>query len=222
MRCGNGTDAFPSTESSPGSSSTTPPASERSTHSRCSSGPLVRDDRRSHRQRCDRTRAVEPPCDGSCPDERGGRRGRARRRDVDRRGDDLPRHDARARRTRSRCCAFKRRCSPPAASDTTSRANSRDGRPSLRRYLAVEGHRVLAADDDVLPTLVLRLVDHDLAGRVTSPEDSFVLARSRSAHRRRASGRSARSIPDGYSRPGSVRNPHRRSTATSLATARTQ
>jgi nitric oxide reductase NorD protein len=52
-------------------------------------------------------------------------------------------------------------------------------RPTLaRRYLAVEGHRVLAADDDVLPTLVLRLVDHDLAGRVTSPEDSFVLARS--------------------------------------------
>jgi hypothetical protein len=52
-------------------------------------------------------------------------------------------------------------------------------RPALtRRYLAIEGHRALAGNDDVLPTRVRRLVDRDLAGLVTSPDDSLRLARS--------------------------------------------
>jgi hypothetical protein len=51
-------------------------------------------------------------------------------------------------------------------------------RPSLtRRYLAIEGHRALAANDDVLPRAVRSLVDPDVARRTTSPEASLALAR---------------------------------------------
>jgi hypothetical protein len=52
-------------------------------------------------------------------------------------------------------------------------------RPALaRRYLAIEGHRALAANEDVLPARVGRMVDRDLVGLVTSPEASLRLART--------------------------------------------
>ena len=52
-------------------------------------------------------------------------------------------------------------------------------RPALtRRYLAIEGHRALAGNEDVLPPRVRRLVDRDLVQLVASPEDSLRLARS--------------------------------------------
>jgi Mg-chelatase subunit ChlD len=53
-------------------------------------------------------------------------------------------------------------------------------RPQLaRRYLAIEAHRALAANDDVLPPGVRPLVDHDLARRSASAADSLALARVR-------------------------------------------
>jgi hypothetical protein len=50
---------------------------------------------------------------------------------------------------------------------------------TARRYLAVEGHRALAANQAVLPPLVRGLVDHDVAAMVASPEASLALARGR-------------------------------------------
>jgi hypothetical protein len=47
-----------------------------------------------------------------------------------------------------------------------------------RRYLAIEGHRALAGNDDVLPARVRRMVDRDVVQLVASPEDSLRLARS--------------------------------------------
>jgi hypothetical protein len=53
-------------------------------------------------------------------------------------------------------------------------------RPSLaRRYLAVEGHRALAAVADVLPRSLRSLLDADVAGGVDSPAASLAIARSR-------------------------------------------
>jgi nitric oxide reductase NorD protein len=53
-------------------------------------------------------------------------------------------------------------------------------RPALaRRYLAVEGHRALAANDELLPPLVRSLVDCDVAGRSDSPAASLAAAQSR-------------------------------------------
>jgi hypothetical protein len=53
-------------------------------------------------------------------------------------------------------------------------------RPALaRRYLAVEGHRALAANGAVLPPRLRHLVDLDLAARVGGPSASLELARSR-------------------------------------------
>jgi hypothetical protein len=50
-------------------------------------------------------------------------------------------------------------------------------RPALaRRYLAVEGHRALAANDDLLPYPVRSMVDLDLAMRSSSPADSLTVA----------------------------------------------
>lgn len=46
------------------------------------------------------------------------------------------------------------------------------------RYLAVEGHRALAANADLLPESLRSLIDHDVAGRSDSPETSLRLARS--------------------------------------------
>ncbi|HZM30720.1 MAG TPA: VWA domain-containing protein [Acidimicrobiales bacterium] len=52
-------------------------------------------------------------------------------------------------------------------------------RPALaRRYLAVEGHRALAASEDVLPPVVRPLVDPAAAARAGGPEASLALARS--------------------------------------------
>jgi nitric oxide reductase NorD protein len=53
-------------------------------------------------------------------------------------------------------------------------------RPALaRRYLAIEGHRALAANGEVLPPLVRLLVDCDVASRSDSPAASLTTAQSR-------------------------------------------
>jgi nitric oxide reductase NorD protein len=50
-------------------------------------------------------------------------------------------------------------------------------RPALaRRYLAVEGHRALSANDDLLPLGMRSLIDLDLAARTDSPAGSLKLA----------------------------------------------
>lgn len=48
-----------------------------------------------------------------------------------------------------------------------------------KRYLAVEGHRALAANEDVLPRLVRGLIDRNVAASVDTPEASLVQARAR-------------------------------------------
>lgn len=48
-----------------------------------------------------------------------------------------------------------------------------------RRYLAVEGHRALAANSDLLPRILLGLADHDLACRSGSPAASLGIAEGR-------------------------------------------
>jgi nitric oxide reductase NorD protein len=53
-------------------------------------------------------------------------------------------------------------------------------RPGLaRRYLAVEGQRALAANDDLLPYAVRSLIDLDFASRTTSPTESLSVAAAR-------------------------------------------
>jgi hypothetical protein len=53
-------------------------------------------------------------------------------------------------------------------------------RPALaRRYLAVEGHRALAANEDLLPPPVRSLIDCDIARRGESPAASLAAALSR-------------------------------------------
>ena len=50
-------------------------------------------------------------------------------------------------------------------------------RPALaRRYLAVEGHRALAAIEDLLPPSVRSLIDSDVAARADSPAASLAAA----------------------------------------------
>jgi nitric oxide reductase NorD protein len=52
-------------------------------------------------------------------------------------------------------------------------------RPALaRRYLAVEGHRALAANEDLLPYPMRSMIDLDLATRTRSPAESFDIATS--------------------------------------------
>lgn len=52
-------------------------------------------------------------------------------------------------------------------------------RPALaRRYLAVEAHRALAANDDVLPAVVRRLVDREVAAGLVTADASLARARS--------------------------------------------
>lgn len=46
------------------------------------------------------------------------------------------------------------------------------------RYLAVEGHRALAANDELLPHGVRSMIDLDLAARATSPAESLAIALS--------------------------------------------
>ena len=45
-----------------------------------------------------------------------------------------------------------------------------------RRYLAVEGHRALAANSALLPTTLTSLFDPEVAGISNSPEDSLSIA----------------------------------------------
>ena len=55
-------------------------------------------------------------------------------------------------------------------------------RPALaRRYLTVEGHRALAAIEDLLPPSVRSLIDSDVAARADSPAASLAAALSRQA-----------------------------------------
>jgi nitric oxide reductase NorD protein len=55
-------------------------------------------------------------------------------------------------------------------------------RPSMaRRYLATEGHRALAALEDLLPPPVGSLIDSDVAARTDSPSASLARALSREA-----------------------------------------
>ncbi|KZS72496.1 nitric oxide reductase activation protein [Mycobacterium kansasii] len=52
-------------------------------------------------------------------------------------------------------------------------------RPAVaRRYLAVEGHRALAANEYWLPEPTRGLIDRDIAARTASPADSLAAARS--------------------------------------------
>jgi hypothetical protein len=55
-------------------------------------------------------------------------------------------------------------------------------RPAVaRRYLAVEGHRALAANQDVLPLLARSLIDRSVAARSDSPAASLAAALGREA-----------------------------------------
>lgn len=63
------------------------------------------------------------------------------------------------------------------APDLVGKLGRRSG--LARRYLAVEGHRALAANDDLLPYAVRSLIDLDLASRTTSPSESLSVARAR-------------------------------------------
>ena len=55
-------------------------------------------------------------------------------------------------------------------------------RPELtRRYLAVEGHRALLANEHVLPPWVCSLIDRELASSCSSVEESLDWARGRNA-----------------------------------------
>ena len=60
------------------------------------------------------------------------------------------------------------------------------GRAAMaRRYLALEGHRALKAQEDLLPAGVCTLIDLNLAARTRSPTDS--LTRAASPRRTRSS-----------------------------------
>jgi len=50
-----------------------------------------------------------------------------------------------------------------------------------RRYLAVEGHRALVSNADVLPRMLAAEADHDVAGRSDSPAASLSIASGKSA-----------------------------------------
>ncbi|MEX2293869.1 MAG: VWA domain-containing protein [Acidimicrobiales bacterium] len=53
-------------------------------------------------------------------------------------------------------------------------------RPALaRRYLAVEGHRALAANEHLLPQSACRLIDHDIAAALATAGAALEVARSR-------------------------------------------
>ncbi|MEZ0365187.1 nitric oxide reductase activation protein NorD [Mycobacterium sp. pUA109] len=52
-------------------------------------------------------------------------------------------------------------------------------RALAHRYLAIEGHRALACNAELLPPAVRTLIDHDLAARSNSPATSLRLARDR-------------------------------------------
>lgn len=54
------------------------------------------------------------------------------------------------------------------------------GREAVRRYLAIEGHRALAANEAFLPPAVAAMIDHGVAGSVDSPQASLERALARS------------------------------------------
>jgi hypothetical protein len=56
-------------------------------------------------------------------------------------------------------------------------AELRGHRSLATRYLAVEGHRALAANDGALPPWMRSMVDRHVVGRLLSPSDSLELAR---------------------------------------------
>ncbi|ORB17156.1 nitric oxide reductase activation protein NorD [Mycobacterium noviomagense] len=61
----------------------------------------------------------------------------------------------------------------------TRRLNRRSA--VARRYLAIEGHRALTTNEDLLPLSVRPLIDRELAARTDSPAASLAAARSREA-----------------------------------------
>ena len=66
-----------------------------------------------------------------------------------------------------------------AAGSLEARVVRQLGRRSAvaRRYLAVEGHRALAANDELLPAVVRALIDREVSSRVDSAEASLAIAR---------------------------------------------
>ena len=56
-------------------------------------------------------------------------------------------------------------------------AELRGRRGLATRYLAVEGHRALAANDHALPRWMHPMIDHGVAGGLAAPSDSLELAR---------------------------------------------
>ena len=48
-----------------------------------------------------------------------------------------------------------------------------------RRFLAIEGHRALVANSDLLPGVLASMGDRDIAGRSDSPADSLSIAAGR-------------------------------------------
>jgi nitric oxide reductase NorD protein len=55
-------------------------------------------------------------------------------------------------------------------------------RPRLaRRYLAIEGHRALVTNDDLLPSILVSLANRDIASRSESPAASLRIASGRAA-----------------------------------------
>jgi nitric oxide reductase NorD protein len=63
------------------------------------------------------------------------------------------------------------------APEVVRRLTSRRG-DLAARYLAVEGHRALAANEGILPAIARELIDHPLADRTSCPTDSLELAAS--------------------------------------------
>ena len=75
-----------------------------------------------------------------------------------------------------RAVAVQASCSPPGALGRTSLPGSAGAVRAARRYLAIEGHRALAAQEAVLPAGVRRLIDRATAARSGSPAASLALA----------------------------------------------
>ena len=76
---------------------------------------------------------------------------------------------------------YRRRCSRPEASNADI-VRKIKRRPALApRYLTIEGHRALAANEEVLPPPLRSLIDWHIASRAGSPDASLAVARSREA-----------------------------------------
>ena len=108
------------------------------------------------------------------PAARGGRE-RSGRAVMDRRADGVRRPSARARANLESVAVH---ASLIAADSLTPDVVGRLMRhPKLaKRYLAVEGHRALAANDDLLPGVLASLADREVAGRSDSAASSLSIA----------------------------------------------